>query len=69
VQFEEEAAGIAEDGADLVPPPEWCCRSLAILAYGLQVDIVVISKGCHALGREDVRGTCVAIRMESGGAR
>jgi len=35
VQLEEEAAGVAENRADLIPPPQRCCRSLAVLAYGL----------------------------------
>lgn len=56
VQLEEEAAGIAEDGANLIPPPQRCGRRLAILAYRLQIDIVMISKGCHAFGRDNVRG-------------
>lgn len=56
VQLEEEAASIAEDRANFIPPPQRCRRCLAILAYGLQIDIVMISKGCHDFDRHDERG-------------
>jgi hypothetical protein len=32
VEFEEEAAGVAEDGAGLIAAPEGCCRGRAVLA-------------------------------------
>jgi hypothetical protein len=32
VEFEEEAAGVAEDGAGLIATPEGCCRGRAVLA-------------------------------------
>jgi hypothetical protein len=35
VEFEEEAAGVAEDGAGLVAAPERCRRGCAVLADGL----------------------------------
>ena len=35
VEFEEEAAGIAEDGAGLVAAPEGCRGGCAVLANGL----------------------------------
>lgn len=35
VQFEEEAAGIAEDGAGFVASPERCGGGGAVLAHGL----------------------------------
>lgn len=67
MQLEEEAAGIAEDGTNLIPPPQRGRRRLTILAYGLQIDIVMISKGCHALGRDDVRE--VDLRSDKDGER
>lgn len=36
VQFEEEPAGVAEDGTRLIASPEWGCRCRAILAYRLR---------------------------------
>ncbi len=36
VEFEEEAAGVAEDGAGLVAAPEGCRGGCAVLANGLQ---------------------------------
>lgn len=36
VEFEEEAAGIAEDGAGLIAAPEGCGGGCAVLADGLQ---------------------------------
>lgn len=32
VKFEEQAAGITEDGAEFIPAPERCCRGAAVLA-------------------------------------
>ena len=40
VEFEEEAAGVAEDGAGLVAAPEGCRRGCAILADGLGCSFV-----------------------------
>lgn len=40
VEFEEEAAGIAEDGAGLVAAPERCGGGCAVLADGLERSFV-----------------------------
>lgn len=47
VELEEQTTGIAQDGADLVPPPQWCRRGGAVLTYGLWGSTVMISKCCH----------------------
>lgn len=35
VELEEQTTGIAQDGADLVPPPQRCRRGGTVLTYGL----------------------------------
>lgn len=50
VQLEEEAAGVAEDGARLVAAPERRGRRLAVLAGGLCGFAIMVSHGRHAGG-------------------
>lgn len=47
VEFQEETAGIAQNGTELVPSPEWCCRSGTILTYRLERSTIMVSKYCH----------------------
>lgn len=47
VKFQEETAGIAKNGTELVPSPEWCCRSGTILTYRLERSTIMVSKYRH----------------------
>lgn len=50
VEFQEETAGIAQNGTELVPSPEWCCRSGTVLTYRLEMSTIMVSKYCHHFG-------------------
>jgi hypothetical protein len=50
VEFEEETARIAEDGADFITAPERSRGGLAVLAYGLEL---LVSQGCGHFWRWD----------------
>lgn len=47
VEFQEETAGIAQNGTELVSSPEWCCRSGTVLTYRLEMSTIMVSKCCH----------------------
>lgn len=47
VKFQEETAGVAKNGTELVPSPERCCRSGTILTYRLERSTIMVSKYCH----------------------
>lgn len=47
VEFQEETTGIAQNGTDFVPSPEWCCRSGTVLTYRLEMSTIMVSKYCH----------------------
>ena len=53
MELEEQATGIAQNGANLIPSPQWCRRGRAVLTYGLYGPTVMISKCCH--GSEAIR--------------
>jgi hypothetical protein len=50
VEFEEQATGIAEHGANLVSSPEGSCRGSAVLARRLCGFAIVSSHCCHGYG-------------------
>lgn len=47
VEFQKETAGVAQNGTDLVPSPEWSCRSGTVLTYRLIMNTIMVSKCCH----------------------
>ena len=55
MQFEEEPAGIAEYGANLVASPKRRSRGRAILADGLQMMMIIVSQGSHDMGQRQHR--------------
>jgi len=47
MQLEEQAAGVAKDGAIFITPPKWCGACRAVLANGLQWVGSNVSKCSH----------------------